>query len=214
MKTITRPAGIAAALILGCAALATPQELPLSFQAFAIDRTQIGAGASAGSLDITIQRWTTEEERAKLRDTLTEKGSEALLDALEDAKKAGYIRATGGGLGWNIQYARKEPLPEGGYRVVFATDRPMSFYERRAQPRSADYEFMVAELRIGKDGKGEGKLVPAAKVTFNKGENTIEIENYANEPVELTSVRELRSKGKASEDTRDKDKATTQDDAP
>ena len=116
--------------------------------------------------------------------------------ALQDTKKVGFIRRTGGGLGWNIQYARKEPLPDGGYRLIFATDRPMSFAERVSQPRSADYEFMVAELRMGKDGKGEGKLVPAAKVTFNKDENVIEIENYANEPVQLTKIRALNVKDK------------------
>jgi hypothetical protein len=177
---------------------------PVSFQVFAV-QLDTPNGAAAGPLDITIDRWTTEAERAALRSALIDKGSDALLSALQDAKKAGFIRATGGGLGWDIRYARREPLPGGGYRVVFATDRPMSFYERTSQPRSADYEFLVAELRIGADGQGEGKLFPAAKVTFDKGENTIEIENYQTQPVQLTKVKELKSKPKASSDEGDKD---------
>jgi hypothetical protein len=183
---------------------------PVRFQVFAV-QMDTPNGAAAGPLDITIERWTTEAERAGLRSALIDKGSDALLSALQDAKKAGFIRATGGGLGWDIRYARREPLPNGGYRVVFATDRPMSFYERTSHPRSADYEFLVAELRIGPDGEGEGKLFPAAKVTFDKGENAIEIENYQTQPVQLTKVKELKSKPKASSDedekAQEKDKA-------
>jgi hypothetical protein len=55
-------------------------------------------------------------------------------------------------------------------------------------PRSADYEFTLGEIRISKDGKGTGKLVNAAKVTWNKETRTIEIENYDTEPVRLTEV--------------------------
>jgi hypothetical protein len=47
-------------------------------------------------------------------------------------------------------------------------------------------------MRIGPDGKGEGKLVPRGKVTYNKGSRAIEIENYANEPVRLTKITEVK----------------------
>jgi hypothetical protein len=177
----------------------------VSFQAFAVDMSNMGGGA--GSLDITIDRWTTPEEAAKLHNALVENGADALTRELQGLKKVGFIRATGGGLGWNIQYAKKVPLPDGGYRVIFATDRPMSFAERMQQPRSADFDLMVAEMRIGADGKGEGKLVPMAKINFDKSENALEIENYATEPVRLSEVREVSSHDKASKDESDKDKA-------
>lgn len=160
------------------------------FQAFAVDRNAPG-GTATGPIEIVVERWTSEAERTKLRQAL-ENGSDELLSALQDTKEAGYIRSATGGLGWRLQYARRHPLPDGGSRVVIATDRPMSFDERWTHPRSADYEFMVAELRMGRDGEGEGKLVPAARITFDKGENAIEIENYDNEPVQLTKVVEHR----------------------
>jgi hypothetical protein len=208
MTRTTRTHGITtlALLAVASAAFGAADTLPIHYQAFAVDMSTAAGGAAVGPLDITIEGWTTEAERAKLREALVQKGSDALLNALQDTKKVGFIRTTGGGLGWNIHYARRAPLPDGGYRVVFATDRPMSFRERFNQPRSADYEFMVAELRIGPNGEGEGKLIPAAKVSFNKGENAIEIENYANEPVQLTKVRELNGdegKDKASTKPRD-----------
>jgi hypothetical protein len=56
------------------------------------------------------------------------------------------------------------------------------------RPRSADYEFTLAEIRLGKDGKGEGKIVTPAKISWNKDRNAIEITNYGTEPVRLTQV--------------------------
>jgi hypothetical protein len=117
------------------------------------------------------------------------------MDAIQKVKpRAGFIRYTVGGVGWDIKYARRSELPGGGYQVVFATDRPMSFAERSNQPRSAEYEFLVAELRIAPDGKGQGKLVPMAKIHYNPSSKAIEIENYANEPVHLTNITESKPK--------------------
>ena len=143
------------------------------------------------SLEITVERWTTDEEFAVLRDALLEKGSDALMDALQKTRpRAGYIRSSSGGLGWHLQYARKEPLPGGGYRVIIATDRPMGFWERANNPRSADYDFLIAELRVAADGKGRGKLLPMARVSFDDRSRELEIEGYASEPVRLTQVTE------------------------
>lgn len=190
---ISRYAGTAlaamASLALAAPAHTEDMERPLRLQAFAVDRNP-GAGATAGPIEIVVERWTSEEDRTRLRQAL-EKSSDDLLRALQDTKKAGYIRAQGGGLGWTIQYARRDPLPDGGYRVIVATDRPMSFYERTTRPRSSDYEFLVADVRVAKDGQGEGKLVPAARINFDKGGNTIEIENYDQEPVQLTKVVDM-----------------------
>ena len=108
----------------------------------------------------------------------------------------GYIRRQGGGLGWDLQFARRTDLPGGGHRVVFATDRPMSFTERSTNPRSADYEFLFGEIRIGPDGKGEGKVVPMARIEYDEQSRSIQIENYATEPVRLTQVIEEKRNGK------------------
>lgn len=160
----------------------------LSLRAFAVDTSGVGR-TQAGTLDITIERWSTDAERQRLLDVLIEKGSAALLSALQKIEpRAGYIR-TSTSLGWDIHYAREEPFGDGGRRVVIATDRPMSFWELRNRPRSADYDFTLAEIRLPKDGKGVGKLATAAKVTWHPETRTIEIENFGIEPVRLTEVR-------------------------
>jgi len=168
-------------------ALDEPAAKPLRMTAFAVNMSGVGR-ANPQTLQIAIERWTTDEERKKLVDTLVEKGGEKLLDAVQDIKpRAGFIR-TNTSLGWDIQYARRQELPSGGSRIVFATDRPMSFYEVRNNNRSSEYEFMLCEIHLGPDGKGEGKLAAGAKISYDKDKKQVEIENYGQEPVRLTQV--------------------------
>ncbi len=180
----------AAIITVVCSVLAVPAgaaEPVAVFDAVAIDTSNVGRRGLT-RLQITIERWSSDAERDKLHAALVEKGTEGLLRDLQDVKPRVGTISTTGSLGWNIQYAQQVELPTGGRRVVFATDRPMSFREEWTRDRSTDYQFMLAELRVGPNGKGEGKLVPRARVTWNDATRTIEIENYANEPVRLGEV--------------------------
>lgn len=179
----------------GMSANMAMDKLPLRLRAFAINTNlPAGAGTGAGTLDIVIDRWSTDAEVAHLKDVLKEQGGQdALLKAVQKIKpRAGFIRSSTS-LGWDIQFARETMLPDGGRRILVGTDRPMSFWEMSARPRSSDYEFMLAEIHIDKDGKGEGKLAPAASVTYDEDTNTIEIENYEVTPVTLSRVDVVKS---------------------
>ena len=188
-------AGLIALAALPGSRVLRADEPVLAMRAVAVNMTGVGAG-SVGTLDITIERWSTDQERAKLKDILIEKGSDKLLDALHDMKpRVGFIR-TSQSLGWDLGFARETPLPGGGRRIVIATDRPMSFRERVNKPRSADYEFLLVEIRLDDKGKGQGKLVGAGKIEYNQETNTLEIENYGIEPVRLTQVDVLVPKPK------------------
>ena len=165
----------------------------LALRAFAVSMTR----GRANTLDIVIERWSTDEEREKLRGVLVEKGGgEALLSALQHVKpRCGYIRSSRS-LGWGIQYCRETALPDGSRRIVLATDRRISFFEARNQPRSRDYQVLLIEIRLRSDGKGEGKLAEAAKVDYDRDSNAIQIENYGQEPVRLTQVEVIGPKKK------------------
>jgi len=159
----------------------------LNLKAFAVNMSGVGP-ASAGPLDITIERWSTDDERDRLKTVLMEKGSNGLLKELQRIRpRTGYIR-TPFSTGWDIHYAREHATPDGGRRIILATERPMSFWEALNQPRSADYGFTLAEIHVGPDGKGEGKIVTPAKISWNKDRGAIEITNYGTEPVRLTKV--------------------------
>jgi hypothetical protein len=185
-------AGIIGAVALSLAAGSAADQPLLTLRATAVDVgavTPTGARrGGAGMVDIVIERWTTDDEHARLAAVLREKGPDALLDALEDLPRAGYIR-TPGRLGWDLHYAREATSSDGGRRIVFASDRPMAFWELWNRPQSADYQFLAGEVRLRADGKGQGTLVPAARLDYNEGLKTIEVENYASQPVRLTEVK-------------------------
>jgi len=170
-------------------------QLPIRMRAFAINMSTNLTGAN-GVLEITLDNWSTAEERARLLQTVP-KGQDDLLRALQKQPVKGRIRIPGWTgpdpqqylLGWNLRYAWHETLPEGGERIVFATDRYMSFQEVRNQPRTVDYPFLLAQIHLNRDGtKGEGKLVPFTQITFDKKKNVMEIESYGSEPVRLNNI--------------------------
>lgn len=159
------------------------------FSAFA---ASLGTGRS-DIIQIGIDRWSTDEERQKLLTTLQEFGSGKLADELPKIRPpVGYIRRTGS-VGYDLFYARNHPNPDGSRRIVLATNRPVSFREVANNTRSMQYQVTVIELHVGADGKGEGKMVPAAKIRWDNATKTIEIENYNALPVELLNVAAEKS---------------------
>jgi hypothetical protein len=132
-----------------------------------------------------VTRWSTEAERGLLARTLLSKGAGDLLDVLRDQKSVGTIR-TPDSLAYDLRYAHQEPADEGGRRIVLATDRPISFWEARNQPRTMDYPFTVVQMQIDRNGEGKGTLSYATKI-IARG-NTIELEHFATSPVMLTQI--------------------------
>lgn len=165
---------------------------PERFTAFAVNMGTPGP-AGAGAIDINVNRWSTDAERDRLMNVLVENGPEKLLDALRKLPRVGNIR-TPNSLGYDLRFARRTPLAEGGERIVIATDRPIGFWEAVNRPRSIDYPFTVIELHINPNGEGEGKLSLATKVIPDKDSNQIVLENYASQPVMLNNVKRQKAK--------------------
>lgn len=159
----------------------------LHISALAVNMSNIGrVGANTVLMD--INRWSTEAERTALMDTFLQKGPDKLLSALQKQPSVGFIRLPTS-VGYDLRYAHEVPEPEGGRRILVATDRRIGFWEARNQPRSIDYPFTLIEIRVDKDGNGEGKLSVATKITYDKDKQTVVLENYASEPVRLQSVK-------------------------
>ncbi|HEY6210914.1 MAG TPA: hypothetical protein VIW45_01455 [Vicinamibacterales bacterium] len=177
-----------AASVVVVAALAQTNGQPERFIANAINMNR---GAS-GNVEIVVNRWSTDSQRDTLMSTLMSKGPDKLLDKLQDMPRMGFIR-TPDSIGWDIHFARRTPQPEGGERVVLVTDRRIGFWEAANQPRSIDYPFTVIELRLNKDGEGEGKMSIATKIIADKENNIVTLENYETSPVMLTNVKRERT---------------------
>ncbi len=184
--------GAAVAVPMAVRAADKPEVLRL--RAFAVD---LNNAARTRTLDIVIERWSTPEEIRNFQAASIERGDDALLKALQKTKpRCGYVR-TETSIPWDLYLASETPLPGGGRKVVVATDRPMSYWEAFNPSRLNEYKFSLAEIRLGPDGKGEGKAIPYANVSFDKDTKTFEVENYETLPVRLTQVRVVDGKKQA-----------------
>jgi hypothetical protein len=204
MKTwivsLSTAAGVA--MVLSSVTAAAPQAdaptlaVPLRMSAFAVSMGTAATGANA-VMDIRITRWSTPQERESLINTAVEKGQDALLRALQKMPNHGKISIPGwtgpdphnARLGWVLHYAFVTPGEDGGYRIGIATDRYIGMWEARNQPRTIDYPFSLIEIRLGKDGKGQGKMAVATKIDFDKKKKQLVLENYSSEPVRLNEVK-------------------------
>lgn len=187
MKTRLRFAVIVVLALAG-AAYSAPENRE-TFTGFAVDLGTSGRRSATSHVKVTIDRWSTEDERRRLVSVFTESGDEAFLKALQKMKPLGRI-STPDSIGYDLRYAHQIPLAGGGRRILIATDRPMSYWERAYQPRSADYPYTVIEMRLDASGKGQGKLTVATRV--NAFGDVIELENYDLTPVQLTNIQASR----------------------
>ena len=159
---------------------------PERFTAAAINMNR----GAAGSIEIQVDRWSTDAQRDRLVKALETKGANKLLDVLQDLPVVGHFNSPGH-LGIDIRFSRHQPGEDGGERVVLVTDRRIGFLEAANQPRSIDYPFTVIELQLNRDGEGEGKMSIATKVIYDKTKNTITLENFELQPVLLTQVKRV-----------------------
>ena len=178
-------------LLIGAAlvsAIAVPAAQTLGekerFTAIAIVNNTRASGA--GTVQIDVNRWSTSAERATLMYALKKHGAEKLLDDLKGMKSVGTIK-TPDSLAYDLRFANQTPLPDGGRRIVLATDRPIGFWEATHRPRTIDYPFTVIQMEIDKDGKGKGTLSYATKII--PAGDTIVLENFDTSPIMLTEIK-------------------------
>ena len=156
--------------------------------------TVIGVGGQLGGVSrpftLTIEGRTSDLEARRDVAILVEGGQDALLRALQ-GKRLGYF-SLGGQLGRDLNFVQETPTENGGRRITILFERWMNLYEVRYGTRSQDYPFTYIELFIDRSGKGEGSLIPAARVYFDKKHgNEVNVENFGIYPARLAGV-ELR----------------------
>lgn len=163
----------------------------------ALNMSNTATGANQ-TIRININRWSTPSQRQRLITTFLEKGGQdALVRELEKQPEMGRFNFPGYfgpdpnntmRLGTDIRYARNFAGEDGGRRIVIITPRIIGFREEVNQPRTTDYPFSLFEMRFDSEGKGQGKMAYATKITFDKKKNNVEIENYSSEPVRLNNL--------------------------
>lgn len=150
----------------------------------------IYVGGSRGTVNTTftmrINSYTPDDEVLRLTRFLQDGKQDALLKVLED-RKLGTIQV-GSSLGQDINAVWLSVGPEGERKITALSKRWVGVFEQRRGTRSLDYPFTYVELFVDERGKGDGGLIPAAKVRA-LNDKTIEVENFGTYPARLVNIR-------------------------
>jgi hypothetical protein len=186
MRTVLA-AALAAVVSIAVPAAQSNMAKPEKYTAFAVDTSTMTTQARTSAVDIVINKWSSDAERDRLLKVFRDKGQDALLSELQKLPTVGYI-TTPGSLRYDLHFARQRTEAEGGRMIFLMTDRYVGSWEARNQPRTIDYPFTLIQLQVDKNGEGAGKASIYTKIHEAK-DGTIELENFANQPVALNDVK-------------------------
>jgi len=153
-----------------------------------IQATAMGTSTQLGKIynvNIHIDGLSTPEDRQALIEGFKRSGQDGLVGVLEDMKPKGRVRFASGGVGNDVKYIIELPS-KSGRRLRLVTDRNLAFGELYQGTRSRDYSVGAIDIVLTPDGKGEGTVLPACRLTVNKKKQQIEVETYQN-PWKLTN---------------------------
>jgi len=180
-------------LALALSSLAAPlpaqeEELPLNFDAVAVNMSNVGPRGQV-RIQIRVDRWSSDEERAILMEALQgqRRGGRDLANTLFGKESVGTIRELQS-LAYDLRYARSNPI-EGGRQIILATDRRIAFAEAWSASRTLDYNVSLIILNVDEEGRGDGQIMLGAEFGWNEEKNLVEIEHFASQPIRLNNVR-------------------------
>ena len=191
LTTLMAFTGLMVAAMVGSPAAASAQEPVGRYHGIIVNMAAERPGTATTPVNIVIHRWSTAEEQDQVLGTVLEQGGKALLGVLQKLPQVGSV-APSGGVGFNIQYATRSRGADGIERIVLLTDRPMSFTERWYGGRSIDYPFLLMELAIKPSGDGEGHVIVAARLSADKFNRELVVENLDIQPMQIRSLKRER----------------------
>ena len=176
---------LALAVVLSCAAW------PLALRADDFSGVIVDSGGSVPNrstdrFTLHVDRYTTVEEAQALADILLQQGPDAVLKEIRKLT-AGYIKI-GDRLGYPVGVIRSIDTENGGRMIRAVTDRPLQMYELMRNTRSSTHEFGTLEIQLDEEGKGQGQLIAAAKVSINKAGEVV-VESLGTRPFTLKNVK-------------------------
>ncbi len=144
------------------------------------------SGSWTGQFRLIVNSYTTPGQARELNDALQQGGQDALLKVLS-GMNAGRVQI-GSGVGVTANAIIADPWGEGGTKLTVLYERDVRFFELRYGSRSSDYRFGYAEIFLDARGKGEGTLIPSARIRLRDG-NTWEVEDFGVFPARLMGLR-------------------------
>lgn len=144
------------------------------------------AGSSA-QVTIQIDQYTAESDRTAIQEALRIGGFPGFLPALRSAPQVGHVEMAGRKV---VARWARQTSTEKGRTITVVTEAPLFFVgggEVDAKPRKG-FEVAVIQLEVDSTGFGSGTMAAAARVRPG-GATGVQIDDYAETPVKLVTVR-------------------------
>jgi hypothetical protein len=159
--------------------------------------------AASDLLDIRVERFSTDEERAELVKILETKGNHALAAALAEQEPAGWVSFDprgGGGPGRDprraiLKYAREIDLEDSKEIVLITNHYPGYGNDPQAADgaKLAEYPVSFVLLRLYKNDKGDmtgiGRMFVGARLRFDSAAGKFVIDEFPMDPVYLKDLK-------------------------
>lgn len=143
------------------------------------------AGRTA-PVTLIINHLTSPADVQRLNSALQSGGQDELLRTVS-GMNAGRIQI-GNNVGVPANVIIATPQENGETKLTVLYQRNLRFSEVRYGTRSADYQFGYAEMYLGRNGQGQGMLVPAARIRLREGNNW-EVEDFGVFPARLMGLQ-------------------------
>lgn len=180
------------AVLCGAALFAAPAQSSSNAAVFAerVNGTVVGiSGRFAGRsrpFSLIINSYTPANQVRELNEALGRDGQDGLLKALSKMDAGRITVGTGVGIPANAIIV--DQWGDGGRKLTVFYERNLSFFELRYGTRSEMYRVGYAELFLDRSGRGEGTLIPAARVRLRDG-NVWEVEDFGVFPARILGLR-------------------------
>lgn len=164
--------------------------------------TGVGTGLpSVMNVKILLDSYTTQNEAAQFQDFLDKNDSKGFFNAFGLVKKGSlqFLGETGLNIGFHAAF--ETPTDKGMKIILVGESRslPAGFSPSAdawkatvpGKVRSGLFLFLVAELDLDKNFKGEGKVYEEAKITFTPG-GGIKLDSYVKTPKTIVNIEKTK----------------------
>jgi hypothetical protein len=155
----------------------------------AIEAQAFGTGTQLGQnigVTLNIYEFSTPADRQLLVQAFEKGQSQGLSNALQRMRAVGHVEITGT-LGYDCSYIKMTQTPT-GRKIVFVTNRPITFGEAWTDSRTMSYDLTAGSIEINDQDKSKsaGVLYPMAQIVLDK-EGQLKLELNQN-PWRLSDV--------------------------
>ncbi len=155
----------------------------------AIEAQAFGTGTQLGQnigVTLNIYEFSTPADRQLLVQAFEKGQSQGLSNALQKMRAVGHVEITGT-LGYDCSYIKMTQTPI-GRKIVFVTNRQISFAEAWTDSRTMSYDLTAGSIEINDQDKSKstGVLYPLAQLVLDK-DGQLKLELNQN-PWKLTDI--------------------------